>query len=591
MEIMEISDESPKRCRFGKHSLKSPNTNEVIKIILRVIVSSKSSLITFIFIILIILLKTFLEVQVPSYLGDIAQSIGADPEFLMTNYKKYLISFSVFLILINITPWILIPMIKKVFTEIGAEQIEKIFQLSHEDFKKVEVTYYVSNLNRCANAVADFLEAFIIKFFHIISLMAFSTYKLYSIFGMLVSFIFLDIVIIFFLCTYVFTLARIKYHIMAIEQDNSLQNHLFEKLHNRDTVLMSDMVEEETKNLRSRFEKYQKNSVIFSRFEPNLHICQDLIFYPFYFILMFKMVCTQDMLFEKRYFIASFTLLVTTKSRLNSLGSVMQLVYEASANISAGYLLLKTQQEKTLQCEKIHKISFIKYSKCTNANIFDEVTLDVDQPGSYIVVGPNGAGKSTFVKSIMAFYNNKEGIFINDTALKDLNLRKFQSKIVYANQECQLFSGSILYNLQYGNNKTFQEIEDLCNTLKITKMVLSKPGGYSYKIGKGGCNLTGGEKQKLVIARSILRNADVYIFDEPTSNIDDKSERALLHTTNYLLREKIVFYIIHNLNLVTLFDKVIFINNKQVSKPKPFKELIEIDEEFSRFMEASVYTN
>ncbi|KAF7700654.1 ATP-binding cassette sub-family B member 7, mitochondrial [Cucumispora dikerogammari] len=567
------------------------NINKLITIVIRFLVSKKSILYTLFFIIFIILLKTFLEVQATSYLGEIGEAIGDTGLFLKQNYKKYLLCTITYLTLYATTLWISIPLIRKAYTELGIEQVEKIFNLSYQDFRKGQLSYYISNLNRSSTAVSEFLEALFIRWFNTIAVVLFSGFKLYIIFGVKISLVFLGVMIIYFLFTYYFTIIRMKYHIQSIKADNVLQNQLLEKLENRDTIIMLEMWETEKNNLRQDFENYQKNTILFARSLPILNVCQDLIFFSFFFVLLFYMIFNSNNKLEKKNFITAFSLLINLRFHISSLGWTFQLLYKTAANVTSGYLLMKCKKPGGAKCNQIKEIEFLGFSKGRSSGLkmFNKISLRIDEPGSYVIVGPNGAGKSTLVKALMGFYNNRKGIFINKEPLELLNIEEFQRRIVYASQECQLFAGTILYNLQYGNNKTFAEIISLCKELGLEEFILSQPEGYMYEIGRNGNKLSGGEKQKLVFARSILRNADVYIFDEPTANVDEISEFILLTKTNHILKNKTIFYIIHNLKLVHLFDKVIFVNTKGVSNPRTFAELVEMNEEFSEFIKSRVY--
>ena len=562
-------------------SMKNINVGKLLIIIYRFLTSKRSIFLTLVFITTIVFIKRFLEVLSISYLTEIALAVSESRfDDCKREYKFYLTIVVSYTFLYALTLYVAIPLIRQVHSELGVEQIAKIFQLSHQDFRKTEVSYYISNINRSSTAVSDFLENVFVKLLGIVASILFTAIKIYQMFGISISLVFSGVMLSYFVSTYFFTLVRIKYHIKSIDAENILQNQLLEKLQNRDSVLMLDMVDAELNNLDKNFRTYQKNTIDFARSLPVLDLLQDLIFFTFYFILMYFRIQKDVPVTNKSDFFSAFNILLAANKHCSILGYIFRSLYKAAANVTAGYLLLDVKRKVGHESGNIKKIEFKNYS----GQIFKNMNLYISKMGTYAIVGPNGAGKSTIVKSIMGFYNEKENIFINGLPLEDINLKTYQRRFVYATQDCQLFQGSILYNLKYGNKRSQEEIFNLCRELEIEQFILKKEGGYNYEIGINGTNLSGGERQKLVIARSILRNADVYIFDEPTANIDERSELFLLKKINELLKDKIVLYIIHNLKLVCLFDRAIYINNSVVSVPKPYSELMESDEEFIMFM-------
>ncbi|KAF7686571.1 Iron-sulfur clusters transporter ATM1, mitochondrial [Cucumispora dikerogammari] len=563
---------------------KKINIFQLIKLLFYLIVSSKEITLMVLLILVNTTINTYLEVKVASYLGEIGSLIGTNSILKIKNYNKYLILTSVYLILNNITVWAAIPVFKKLFTSLGTEQIVKVFMLTHEDFQKEQISYYVSNINRSARAVETIFEIIFLKVFYIMSSITFSIYKLHNFFGIQLALVCLAVVAMFFYCTYLFTMLNIKYHSGAIDAENFLINKLLEMLENRDTIVMYGMVEREIENVTHDFEKLQKCKVSFARYTPVLHFFQDFIFYSFFFIFIYVIVFNSNMNFDKKCCITSFSLLINLKSRINVLGSIMKKLYQTSASVAEGYLMLNIKNRNVQVCENIKQIELIRHSTGSSSNIFENISFKIQNVGSYIVVGANRDSKSSFIKTIMGFYKNTEGIFINRTPLDKLNLASFQNRIVYANQNSQLFSETIRYNLQYGNSKTFVEIESLCRVLKINDFIMLKPRGYAYKIGNNHCNLSEDEKQKLLFARAILREADVYVFDELISNIDKKTELFLIHKLNQILKNKIVIYITRNLELVSIFDEVIFVNNKTVTNPHRLDKLLAENECFFNFM-------
>lgn len=564
------------------------NIRHLISILFNFFISEKNILFTIFLLIAVVSIKSYLEVLASEYFGEICGGIEKnDLSISNKNFNKYLFVIIGYTIMFSITHIIAIPMIKRVFTRLAMVQVEAIFQLNYQKFKSVDIMYYINNLNRAAKAVSDLLDRLCLSSIYVTMTMVFSSIKLFQIFGFKTSLIFVFVMFIFIFMTISITKFRIKYHLRANAAENKAQKEMYEKFNNRDTVLMMEMYEVERNNLEKSFFEFEKNNVTFAMGLPILNFVQDFIFFTFYFVLMFYMLNYQKL--NITHFSTTFSLLVNVRHKINNIGFIFQDVNKTAANVTLGYFLLEkiSNNNKKENCGEIKKIDFRNFSKGREGKIFNSINLQITNPGSYVIIGPNGSGKSTFIKALLGFYDKKEGILINDVPLNNVKMKDFHRRSVYSTQNCELFQGTILYNLQYGNNKSLEEIKKLCKELNIEDMILKKPEGYSYDIGINANKLSGGEKQKIAIARAILRDADLYIFDEPTAAIDEHSELFLLKKITEILKNKTLLFIIHNIQLIPLFDKVIFIKDSNIYGPDNFVKLLELNNEFGKFMKSN----
>jgi len=181
-------------------------------------------------------------------------------------------------------------------------------------------------------------------------------------------------------------------------------------------------------------------------------------------------------------------------------------------------------------------------------------------------VGESGCGKTTLVKLLMNFYSPMSGrILINDTNVIDINLELLRERIAYIQQNTFLFSGSVEDNIKFNSeNVDISNVIDAAKKSKADEFICHLPQSYSTYIEENGANLSGGQRQKLSITRAILKNPDILILDEATSNLDSLSEKAIEKTINELHHGGITIIIAHRLSTVMSCDKIFVMENGEI---------------------------
>lgn len=151
---------------------------------------------------------------------------------------------------------------------------------------------------------------------------------------------------------------------------------------------------------------------------------------------------------------------------------------------------------------------------------------------------------------------------MNNRNFYDIDIENYRDKISILFQENNLFDFSIEENLRLGNDDIDLEgIIDICKKLNIHNLISSLPMGYQTKLSHLGSNFSGGEKRKMLLARTFLKNSDVYIFDELTSNLDEESQIKILDLVLDLFKDKTILFITHSKYEISKFDKVLDLNN------------------------------
>lgn len=195
------------------------------------------------------------------------------------------------------------------------------------------------------------------------------------------------------------------------------------------------------------------------------------------------------------------------------------------------------------------------------------------------VVGPSGAGKSTLIKLIMRFYDVKGGaITIDGDDLRDLPLSFLRSQIGLVQQEPFLFNGTVRENIAYGNmDATQDQIEQVACVARAHDFIMELPEVYDTWIGERGVKLSVGQKQRVAIARVLLKNPPIVIFDEATSNIDTETEVKIREALEQLTKGRTTIIIAHRLSTLQQVDRILVLDHGQIVEGGTHAKLIEQD--------------
>jgi ATP-binding cassette subfamily B protein len=194
------------------------------------------------------------------------------------------------------------------------------------------------------------------------------------------------------------------------------------------------------------------------------------------------------------------------------------------------------------------------------------VSFRVPPGGSLAVVGPSGAGKSTIARLLFRFYDVSAGrVLIDGRDVRDVEQHSLRAAIGVVPQDTVLFNDSIGYNIAYGlDGATRAEVEAAARAARIHDFIAALPEGYDTVVGERGLKLSGGEKQRVAIARTILKNPPILILDEATSALDTQTERAIQEELRALGRNRTVLTIAHRLSTVVDSDEILVLDQGRV---------------------------
>lgn len=203
------------------------------------------------------------------------------------------------------------------------------------------------------------------------------------------------------------------------------------------------------------------------------------------------------------------------------------------------------------------------------------------------IIGESGAGKSTLAKLLMKFYEVDEGkIMIDNYDLKDIDTYYLRQQIGYVPQKVELFSGRVIDNIKLGcPEATYEQVIAACRRAGCHDFIQKIPGRYYGFIEEDGNNLSGGEKQRIAIARAVLQKRQLYIFDESTSNLDSFSEQFIQKMMIEKTKGITTIIIAHRLSTIIHCDEIIFMENGQVVEQGTHEELIELKGKYKQMID------
>lgn len=246
------------------------------------------------------------------------------------------------------------------------------------------------------------------------------------------------------------------------------------------------------------------------------------------------------------------------------------------------------RKPKIVNCEKPQKPIFdrtdieykdVEFYYSKDVPIIKSLSFKVESGKMYAIVGPSGSGKSTIVNLLPRLYDVIDGsVMINGVDVRQIDLKYLRDAIGVVTQEAYMFNGTIKENLLFAkSNATQQELENACKIANIHDFIVSQPKGYKTEVGNRGLKLSGGEKQRLSIARVILKNPKILILDEATSALDSISESSIQQALDVLMKDRTSLVIAHRLSTVLQADEILVVSNGKIVEQGKHEDLLKLN--------------
>lgn len=271
---------------------------------------------------------------------------------------------------------------------------------------------------------------------------------------------------------------------------------------------------------------------------------------------------------------------------LQEIGNIIVSYREAEASLNNFHSLMEKKPEPKPELPKhigmIEELTFNHVSfKHTTAQYkaLDGISFDVKQGETIAFVGPSGSGKSTLVKLLVGLYRPQEGsIYYNNINGSDMDFDELRNQIGFVTQDTQLFAGTIKENLLFVNpSATDADLLDALHKASCQNLLARAEKGIETTIGEGGLKLSGGEKQRISIARALLRQPHLLIFDEATSALDSITEEEITNTIRKVSQEKsqITVMIAHRLSTIMHADRIFVLEKGRIAETGTHQQLLE----------------
>ena len=268
---------------------------------------------------------------------------------------------------------------------------------------------------------------------------------------------------------------------------------------------------------------------------------------------------------------------------LNSLRTLFELSESLSFLLKGMEKIIEIFNEKEQKSGNIsfpeHFSESLKYENVTfaynKAKVINNFTLTIRAGTTTALVGPSGSGKTTIGLLAGRFWDTEEGkITIDGTDIKDISYESLMDNISFVFQDTFMLHDTIYENIIMGKNYTREEVENAAKKAQIHDFIMSLPDRYETKIGEGGVKLSGGEKQRISIARAILKNTPIVILDEVTSYSDIENEAKIQSAFKTLLKGKTALIIAHRLYTIKNADNIVFMKKGEITEQGTHEELL-----------------
>ena len=359
------------------------------------------------------------------------------------------------------------------------------------------------------------------------------------------------------------------------DQDTDANQKAIDSLLNYETVKYFSAEEREANRYDGAIKQYEKAalttaySLAFLNFGQSLIITAGLII-----VMVMAALGVQSGYLTVGDFVMVNAYMIQITMPLNFLGTVYREIRQGLVDMGEMFDLLE-QPVEILDSENASELKItdghISFENVTfgynkSRLIIQNVSIEINSRETIAIVGPSGSGKSTIGRLLFRFYDAQQGsIKIDGQDIRDVTQESLHRSIGVVPQDTVLFNDTIYYNIAYGlDNASQAAVEKAAKDAQIHDFILSLPDGYETTVGERGLKLSGGEKQRVGIARTLLKNPPILLLDEATSALDTETEREIREALTNASEGRSVLTIAHRLSTIADADRIIVLENGSI---------------------------
>ena len=412
------------------------------------------------------------------------------------------------------------------------------------------------------------------------------TIILLNLYGYFYALITIITITIYVILTFAITQWRVQFRRDMNSADNSVSTKMIDSLLNFETVKYFNNENHEFNRLDVSLKKYELAANKSRHSLSLLNIAQIIVIMSGITIML---VMTAFGIRSNDISIGGFVVInaymLQLYQPLNFLGSVYREIQQSLVDMENMFNLLdeKSKVKDSLKQLNINNKTEIKFSNISfgydeRRTVIKDISFEVPNGKKVAIVGPTGAGKSTISRLLFRFYDPTNGsIYINDENINSISQHSLRKIIGVVPQDTVLFNDTIHYNISYGDPKASED--DIINAAKnadIHDFVISLPDGYKTIVGERGLKLSGGEKQRVAIARTFLKNPKILFFDEATSALDSSTEKEIQKNLENMSKDKTTLIISHRLSTAAYADNIIVLDKGSIIEQGSHNYLLDL---------------
>ena len=350
----------------------------------------------------------------------------------------------------------------------------------------------------------------------------------------------------------------------SYKHSNKINSFMIESISAVDTVKnnsLEEKIKDDVDILYSKFlnKTYETNEIYnFQQFIKDLIYCIGaliILFFGSVFVLQNKLSLVKLITYN--------SLIVYFLEPIKNIFSIDIIIKRVKNSISMATELFEVEEEKLTLDDKYSSkkimgdivVKSLSYSYNNKNKLFKDVDINIKQGDKILIYGKSGAGKSTFAKILIGYLKVKRGsITIDNKDINDYNIYNLRNDICYVSQNEYLFSDSVYNNITINKNVDYDSFLKVCKTTMVDQITNNHLLSYNMLLEENGFNISGGERQRIILARALLKEANIYVFDESLSQIDIERERKILKNIFKQMKDKTIIIISHRFNNQDLFD-------------------------------------